>query len=71
LEGEYAKRGLSGLILGIGAIVSDLSATVIKKAMESVPVKKIIKWQEEVLGKTLQACQVDISLAGKTEQKPT
>jgi hypothetical protein len=71
LEGEHSKRGFSGLILGIGAIVSDLSATIIKKAMETVPVKKVIKWHEEVLEKTLQAHQLDISFAGKTEQKPT
>jgi len=71
LEGEHANRGFSGLVLSIGAMISDLSATVIKKAMETVPVKQIIKWQREFPSRTLQARQVAINFATPAEQKPT
>lgn len=71
LEGEHANRGFSGLILSMGAMVSDLSCSVIKTAMETAPVKKVIEWQQEFFKNSLQARRIATNLATETEQKST
>ncbi len=55
LEGEHPRSGLTGLVLALGAIVSQTTAEVIKEALESVPTKTVLAWCREKLGKTLQA----------------
>ena len=71
LEGEHSNRGFSGLVLSIGAMVSDLSAAVIKKAMETVSVKRVIEWRKEFPGPTLQAKQINTNSILGAEQKAT
>jgi hypothetical protein len=71
LEGVQANRGFSGLLLSMGAMVSDLSTSVIKKALETTPVKKVIAWQKDFMNSSLQARRVATNLATKTEQKAT
>jgi hypothetical protein len=55
LEGEHPRSGLTGLVLALGAIVSQTTGEVIQEALESVPTKKVLAWCREKLGKTLQA----------------
>jgi hypothetical protein len=55
LEGEHARSGLTGLVLALGAIVSQTTADVVKEALENVPTKAVLAWCREKLGKTLQA----------------
>lgn len=55
LEGEHPRSGLTGLVLALGAIVSQTTADVIKEALQSVPTKTVLTWCREKLGKTLQA----------------
>lgn len=70
LEGEQARSGLTGLVLALGAMVSRTSAEVIKKALESVPTKKVLEWCQEKLGKTVQARRREAFVTpGKSEQK--
>ena len=71
LEGEHSNRGFSGLVLSIGAMVSDLSTTIIKKALQTVPVKQVVKWQKEFPGATLQARQLALNSTATAEQKVT
>lgn len=71
LEGEHSNRGFSGLVLSIGAMVSDLSTTVIKTALENVPVKRVITWQKEFPGPTLQARQLAATSTVTAEPKAT
>ena len=71
LEGEHSNRGFSGLVLSMGAMVCDLSAAVIKKALETVPVKQVMKWQNGFPGPTLQARQLKINATVAAEQKLT
>jgi len=54
LEGDQARRGLTGLVLALGAIVSHTTAAVIREALESVPTKTVLTWCREKLGKTVQ-----------------
>ena len=54
-EGDQARRGLTGLVVALGAIVSHTTAAVIKAALESVPTKTVLTWCREKLGKTVQA----------------
>jgi hypothetical protein len=70
LEGDQARRGLTGLVLALGAIVSHTTAAVIKAALESVPTKTVLTWCREKLGKTVQATRRTLFAAQRNaEQK--
>ncbi len=71
LEGEHSNRGFSGLVLSMGAMVCNLNAAVIKKALETVPVKQVMQWQKEFPGPTLQARQLEMNSTLEAEQKAT
>ncbi len=71
LEGEHSNRGFSGLVLSMGAMVADLSAAVIRKALETVPIKPIMKWQKAFPVPTLQARQLALNSTVTSEQKVT
>jgi hypothetical protein len=55
LEQEQAKNGFTGLLLGIGAMVSTTSNEVIKNALETVRTKDVVKWCKEKIGESVQA----------------
>lgn len=55
LERDYAKEGFTSLILGIGAFIGELTVDVVKDALISTPVKKVLKWCKDELGETLQS----------------
>jgi hypothetical protein len=55
LEGEQARRGLTGLVLALGALVAPTPAEVIRQALTTVPTKTVLTWCREKLGKTVHA----------------
>ena len=55
LEKEQNRSGLTGLVLGIGAVVSRLSQEVVQEALEHCPLKRVWRWCKEKLGPTVQA----------------
>lgn len=70
LEGEHPRSGLTGLVLALGAIVSQTTADVIKEALESVPTKTVLTWCRDKLGKTLQATRCTLFTSQRNaEQK--
>jgi hypothetical protein len=70
LEGEQARRGLTGLVLALGALVAHTTPAVIKQALESVPTKTVLAWCREKLGKTVQATRRTLfAVECKAEQK--
>ncbi len=70
LEGEHPRSGLTGLVLALGALVSQTTAAVIKEALESVPTKTVLTGCREKLGKTLQATRRTLFTSQRTaEQK--
>jgi len=60
LEQDQAKSGLTGLILGIAAIVSTTTSEVVKKAMETVPTKAVLDWCKENIGSSVQAKKIEM-----------
>jgi hypothetical protein len=70
LEGEQAHRGLTGLVLALGALVAPTTPAIIKHALESVPTKTVLAWCREKLGKTVQATRRTLfAVDRKAEQK--
>lgn len=55
LERQQAGSGLTGLMLGLGAIVSDWTAEEMQKALEATPGKAVQAWVDEHLGPTVQS----------------
>lgn len=70
LEGEQSKSGFTGLLLSIPAMVSTTTGDIIRKAMETVPTKKVLAWCKQYIGKSLQAKRKEVfSVNGTKEQK--
>ena len=55
LEQDQSKNGFTSLLLGLSALVSTTTNTVIQKALETVPTKQVEIWCQETLGQTLQS----------------
>jgi hypothetical protein len=70
LEGDQAKSGITGLLLAVGAIVSETSLKIVKQALESTKTKQVLEWCQEKLGKTVQAKKREVfGNHDKAEQK--
>ncbi len=70
LEGNHAKSGITGLLLAVGAMVSETSLKIVKQALESTKTKQVLEWCREKLGKTVQAKKREVFRNhDKAEQK--
>jgi hypothetical protein len=70
LEETQAKRGFTGLILTMSAMVAQTTREVIQKALETIPTKCVLEWCKKTLGDSLQAQRKKaFGLHAKTEQK--
>jgi len=70
LEGPYAGRGFTGLILSAAALVSTTTEDVIQRALETVPTKQVRQWLAEKLGNSFQTQrQAIFKSTPKPEQK--
>ena len=70
LEGTHAKSGITGLLLAVGAMVSETSLKIVKQALESTKTKHVLEWCREKLGKTVQAKKREVFRNhDKAEQK--
>jgi hypothetical protein len=54
LEKEQSKNSFTSLILSIGAMVSKITADILKKALETINIDMINKWCKEIIGITVQ-----------------
>lgn len=54
LERDQHKSGLTGLLLGLGAVVSKTTADVVQRALESSSTKSVWQWCRNNLGETVQ-----------------
>lgn len=71
VEGEPTARGVTSLIMSVGAVVSTTTKYVVQTAMETVKTKDVLRWSKEKLGKTLQAKRKEAFPGNKKrEQKP-
>ena len=55
LEHYQAKSGFTGLILGVAAMVSSTTSSVVKDALEKTRTKEVIAWCKNNLEKSVQA----------------
>ena len=55
LERHQSKSGFTGLVLGLGAIVSNKSTAIIRRALESVSISALREWIASKIGATIQA----------------
>lgn len=70
LEGEYASRGFTGLVLSVAAMVSTTTQEVVRQALETVPTRKVHEWVHQNLGNSLQTQRRTLfKRADQTEQK--
>ena len=70
IEQDQATGGFTGLVLSLGAIVSQASEAVIQKALETVSTQDVWTWCHETLGKSVQAQRRQLmKLPKRTEQK--
>ena len=70
LEQDQSKNGFTGLLLGLGALVSTTTCTVIQQALETVPTKQVAIWCQKTLGQTVQSKRRQaLKPSRKTEQK--
>ena len=53
LEGDHAKGGFTGMLLGLGALVGRLDAPTIREALLKTPWKQVTHWIRQNLGQTL------------------
>jgi hypothetical protein len=54
LHGQQSESGLTGLMLVLGALVSDWTPEEIQDALEATPWKAVQAWVEDQLGVTVQ-----------------
>ncbi len=55
IEKDQSKSGFTGLVLSVAAMMSETTEKVVAKAMEMVPVKKVIQWCHDNLGESVQS----------------
>jgi hypothetical protein len=60
LEQDQVKSGFTGLLLGIPALVSKTSIEVVKKAIETVPTKKVLNWCKKNIGQSVQSKRKEV-----------
>jgi len=70
LEQDQSNNGFTGLLLGLGALVSTTTSAVIQQALETVSTKQVEIWCQEILGQTVQSKRRQtLTTSRKTEQK--
>ncbi len=55
VEKDQSKSGFTGLLLALPALVSETTEKIINEAMKSTPVKNVINWYKENIGKSVQS----------------
>ncbi len=60
IENEQAKSGFTGLLLSLGAIVSETTTNIIQQAMTTVSTNMIYQWYKDNIKKSLQAKRIEI-----------
>jgi hypothetical protein len=70
IEQDQATGGFTGLVLSLGAIVSQATESVIQKALETVSTQDVWTWCHETLGTSVQAQRRQLmKLLKRAEQK--
>ncbi len=70
MEKTHSRSGLTGLLLGLGAVVAQVSSDVVQAALEQTPVKKVLHWCRSKLGPSVQAQRRAAAAPPDAQQKP-
>jgi hypothetical protein len=71
LQHDQVKGGITGMLLGLAASVSDLTIETVKEAIDSTPTKKVWHWIRKNIGKSVHAQRKDFNnIARDLEQIP-
>jgi len=70
VQGTHSQGGVTPLILSVGAMVLDLSAETIRRALSAIRTHDVIQWCRDHLGFTLQSQRRYLHLEQKPETKP-
>jgi hypothetical protein len=68
LAGEQGQHGLTGMVLGIGALVGKLAVQTVQAALTEITTGEVCKWCRSHLGSTVQSVRQRIRLALHPEQ---
>ena len=70
LQDDQIKGGFTGMLLGLAASVSDLNVETVKNAIDSIPTKKVWRWIQDNVGKSVHARRKEFNkIVKKEEQK--
>jgi hypothetical protein len=69
LAGERGHHGLTGIVLGIGALVGSITVETVQTALTEVSNHDVWNWCQSHLGPTLQGLRHRMALALSSEQK--
>ena len=69
IEGAPRGRGMSNLLLSVGAIVATTTIEVVSQAMKKVRTKEVLAWSKKMLGKTQQAKRREAFSLSKTKEQ--
>jgi hypothetical protein len=69
LEHDQSKSGFTAYILSLAAIVSETTAEVVHKALETIPTYKVHEWLKQNIGKSVQAKRVQVNKLIKGEEQ--
>jgi len=71
MQREHEKGSLTGMVLAIPAMVSQLTQEGVQCALEAVPVQKVRTWMKKTFGKSARVKRKEaFSIPVNTEQKP-
>lgn len=68
LAGEQGRHGLTGMVLGIGALVGKLAVQTVQAALTEITTGEVWNWCRSHLGSTVQSVRQRIRLALHPEQ---
>jgi hypothetical protein len=55
LEKDQSRSGFTGLVLGLGALLGQVTKEVVHRALNSTPIKAVRRWYQENIGESLQS----------------
>lgn len=71
LAGERGQHGLTGMVLGIGALIGKLAVQTVQTAMTEITTGEVWNWCRSHLGPTVQSIRQRIRMALHPEHKQT
>lgn len=69
LENDQSKSGFTALLLSLAACLSTTTIEVIRKAMETVPTKKVFQWFKDNIGQSVQSKRKEVKKTARQAEQ--